>query len=434
MIGRIRWILFNPVFLTAFLVAAALIAMGYATGRNDHPIHGDGWGYYAHLPAIFVYQDFHLSFLNDPDLPSSVTWYRHSGGWQGMHPNGDGFLNKYAFGPAVMQMPFFFVAMAIAKATLPQVTGFEAPFQLANALSGIFYFALGCFFVYRTMRLRYSATPAALALAFAVFATNLLFYATKDGSYAHVYGFCLVAGLFFLVVRRVERGGAPPLWEFALFGLLMGVAVMVRPTNAIVALLYIVFIRRAQLAAIVRGSVLAFAASVVGALPQMLLWLATTGRPIYYSYTGEGFHFEHPSVRPYLFLPSKGVFFWHPAYLIMLLAAVAQIPVRRLEGAVVFVILGLNLYIGASWGDPTFGDTFGCRQIVEMIPLMMMPMAALISGILKNPGQRLVAAVVAALLITLNTVQFYGYVIGTLPHNHVTLASYAEFWRNPFGL
>jgi hypothetical protein len=430
----IRQTLTHPIFLAGFALALIALAAVFVIDKNHRQIYSDGWGYYLHLPAVFVFGDPDLSFLNDSDLPGSVTQYRfNDGSWQGLRATDVGYRDKYALGPAVMQLPFFLAALAIAKLTLPNVTGFEAPFQLANGISGIFYFALGAYLTYRAARLRSDVIAVVLALAFAAFATNLLFYASFDGSYSHVYGFCLVAGIVFLTVRRADNTNAPPRWEFALFGLLMGLAIMVRPTNAVVGLLYLVFVRRSNFRTIITGSMLAFVASIVGALPQMLLWLTTTAQLIYYSYEGEGFRFRSPELRNYLVSIRKGVFFWHPAYLLMILAAFAQVPARRFEGLIVLAILGLNLYIGASWGDYTFGDSFGCRQIVEMIPVLIPPTAAAIGWILSSRW-RVAAASVAAVLIVLNSIYFYGYLVGTLPHNNATRVSYLQFWTNPLGL
>ncbi len=202
---------------------------------------------------------------------------------------------------------------------------------------------------------------------------------------------------------------------------------MVRPTNAVAALLFIPFARNADGRRIATGTLLGFAASVVGALPQMLLWYKTTGHLIFYSYGGEGFRFLEPQISAYLFSVTKGMFFWHPAYLLMILALIAQLAVRRFETAIMLLIVALNIYLGASWGDPCFGNSFGCRPIVEMNPLFILPTAAAIDW-LSTRAWRRAAAVVGGLLVLVNMIQFRGYMVGALPHNKATLAQYEKFW------
>jgi hypothetical protein len=125
----------------------------------------------------------------------------------------------------------------------------------------------------------------------------------------------------------------------------------------------------------------------------------------------------------------KGVFFWHPAYLVMILALIGQLAVRRFETLIMVLIVALNLYLGASWGDYSFGDSFGCRQIVEMTPLLVLPTAAAIER-LPAGNWRWAAAGLAAFLIAVNLVQLYGYMVGALPHNNTTIDRYVAFWAD----
>src|ERR1700704_4447827 len=63
-------------------------------------IVSDGWGYYLPLPAVFVYGDPHLAFLNRPDLASDFLQFRWPDGtWHGLHVYRAGYLDKYALGP-----------------------------------------------------------------------------------------------------------------------------------------------------------------------------------------------------------------------------------------------------------------------------------------------------------------------------------------------
>jgi hypothetical protein len=422
--------LIHRVFLSCFAAALCVVAFALISGHNTRPIGSDGWGYYLPLPAFFIYGDPSLSFLNNPDLPQDVAQYRAKDGiWQGLSPTDTGYRDKYAVGTAVMELPFFLLALAYRTLTHATVNGFERAFQLAIALSGAFYFALGCYLTYRAACLRYSPFSSALALAFAVLATNLLYYGSFEGSFSHVYGFCLISGLVYLTIRRIEIGGEPRLWDFVLFGFLTGAAVMVRPTNAIVALLYIPFVRHADFRRLAGGTLLCFAASAVTVLPQMMLWRVTTSNLIYYSYVGEGFNFLDPEVSNYLMSARKGVFFWHPAYLVMILALIGQLAVRRFETLIMVLIVALNLYLGASWDDYSFGDSFGCRQIVEMTPLLVLPTAAAIERLLAG-NWRWAAAGLAAFLIAVNLVQLYGYMVGALPHNNTTIDRYVAFWAD----
>jgi hypothetical protein len=418
----------HPAFWIPVLAAFCGDLYVHGLALEGRAIGSDGWGYYLQLPAIFIHGDPHLVFLNSPDLPQDVLQYRSPNQhWQGLSAHGAGYLDKYAFGPAVLQLPFFLIALAIGHVQYANVNGFERTFQIANAVSAAVYFGLGCFLIYRACQLRYDRLPSALALAATILATNVLFYASADGSYSHVYGYCILAGLVYLTLWRVESGQQPTRAAFVLFGLLMGLAVMVRPTNAVYGLLFLVFARGAPSRELLIGASCAFLASAIAASPQMVLWYVTTGEPIYYSYPGEGFKWLSPELRNYLFSIRKGVFFWHPLYLLMILALLKAWLQRPWETAVTLLIVVLALYIGASWGDYTFGDSFGSRQSVELLPILQVPLCGAIAWLLPSRW-KWPAAALAVVLIALNAAHFRGYRYGTLPHNNTTAVAYADFW------
>lgn len=427
-VTSVRSIVSHPAFWLPVLLAFGIYFYTHGLRFDVRMIVSDGWGYYLPLPSIFVYGDPHLAFLNRPDLAGDVLQYRFSDGtFQGLSVYGAGYLDKYAFGTAVMQLPFFLAALLVAQFRYAAVNGFEPAFQIANAVSGAFYFGLGSFLIYRACRIRHAALPSALALVATIMASNILHYASGEASFAHVYGYCLAAGLVYLTVRSVEDGEPPTLPAFMLFGTLMGLAVMVRPTNAVYSLLFVVFARGTTFRQLMTGGACAFLASAIAASPQMIWWYVTTEKPIYYSYAGEGFKFASPQLLGYMFSVRKGIFFWHPLYLLMIAALLASIPRRPLEAAVSSLVVLAAIYLGASWGDYTFGDSFGSRQSIELLPILMVPFAGAISLVLKSRW-RSAATALMALLIAINLIQYRGYIKSTVPHNNSTPATYARFW------
>src|SRR5210317_2224155 len=87
----------------------------YENRYNGPPIRSDGLGYYLYLPAIFIHKDPYFTFLDEPQT-KDVTRANY-GILQGPAANFGlagterGYLNKYPIGTAVMQAPFFFVAL-----------------------------------------------------------------------------------------------------------------------------------------------------------------------------------------------------------------------------------------------------------------------------------------------------------------------------------
>jgi len=426
--------LVHPAFWLPILLVA-VIHIGMDGLRLDvKRIMSDGWGYYLPLPAIFVYGDPHLTFLNRFDLPSDLLQYRTPDGhWQGMLVRDSGYLDKYAFGTAVLQFPFFLIALLISQSSYASISGFEAPFQIACVISGAFYFGVGSFLIFRTCRLRHDVLPSALALVAVILGSNILHYATTEASFSHVYGYFLVAALMYLTVSRAESTEPPPLAAFVLFGVLMGLAVMTRPTNAVYSLLFIVFAKRAPIRELLTGTACALLSSAIAASPQLIWWYVTTGQPIYYSYDGEGFNFASPELRNYLISVRKGLFFWHPLYLLMVIALLVSSARRPLESGISTLIVVLAVYAGACWSSWYFGHSFGSRNSIELLPMLAVPFAGAIAVVLESRW-RGVAAAVAVLLISINLIQFRGYYKGAIPHDRTRPADYARFWALTLGM
>jgi hypothetical protein len=145
------------IFIASLLLALCVEAYAFVWSTGPPPIRADGWGYYLPLPAVFIHGDPTFSFLKAPDLPPEVAYYRFAGNqYQGLSITETGYRDKYALGPAVMQLPFFLGALAVARSSAENPSGFEAPFQAASALAGAFYFALGAALAYGAARRRCS--------------------------------------------------------------------------------------------------------------------------------------------------------------------------------------------------------------------------------------------------------------------------------------
>lgn len=73
----------HPAFWLPILLALGVDSYVYGNHFNAAAIGSDGWGYYLHLPAIFIYGDPHLAFLNQASLPPDIVQYRFAdGSWQ----------------------------------------------------------------------------------------------------------------------------------------------------------------------------------------------------------------------------------------------------------------------------------------------------------------------------------------------------------------
>jgi hypothetical protein len=414
--------------VACFIAALLIDCYVYGYGYNGPPIRSDGFGYYVYLPALFIHHDIFFGFLNDPKFAAALHSYAFPDlQWSGLAEVPNGFVDKYPVGSAIMQLPFFLVAYAIEKiGQAGPIAGFELPFQAANAISAAFYFAAAVYILFRVIARNESVLAAYLALFFAIMTTNVLMYASYDGSFAHIYSFFLVSAL----VAIVDATDRLDLRSFV-FGILLGLAVIVRPTNAVAALLALQWWANAEPRRIARTLALALFGAALAAAPQAAVWLATSGRLITYTYN-VGFDFGQPHLLDYLFSVRKGVFFWHPAYLLMILCLIAHYRAFPRQSLIFLAIVALNIYLGASWQVWSFGGSFGSRQTVDVLPVLIVATASAVAVLLRNRTSWLRAACAASAvcLAALNLVQMRGYITGGIPFDQTTWEIYKRFWAD----
>jgi len=424
-------------FASASLAIACLIItllidiFVYKRGYGRPPIRADGFGYYLYLPAIFIHHDIHFRFFHDPDFLAQIhAYYPFSDlDWAGLKQQDDGFANKYLVGTALMQLPFFLVAWIVARiGSVGPLSGFEFPFQVANCLSASAYFAASVYLLFRIVAMRTSASTARLCLLFALTTTNLVQYASYDGSLSHIYSFFLISGLCATAAKPDGRNGTA-----LAFGLLLGLAVIVRPTNIVAVLLFLLFPKSATNTHhhVIRRIALVVGGSIIAASPQALIWQITSGNPIFYSYGDEGFNFLQPEVINYLLSVRKGVFFWHPAYFLMILSLLMHYRNYRQETIVFLSMIVLNLYLGSAWWNWWLGGSFGSRQTVDVLPTMIIATGSAFA-VLKAARSSIVTALraIVVVLATINLVLMYGYIAHKIPIDETTWEQYRSFWNS----
>jgi len=112
----------------------------------------------------------------------------------------------------------------------------------------------------------------------------------------------------------------------------------------------------------------AFVASIVATSPQLTWWYVTTGHTINYGYPAKVSNFTSPELRQLpVFDPQGRVLSGTPLYLLMIGALLAKaFRVARSTAAVSILITLMRFISAASWGDYTFGMSFGSRQSIEL--------------------------------------------------------------------
>jgi hypothetical protein len=308
--------------------------------------------------------------------------------------------------------------------------GFTLYYQHAAGVAGVCWTVAGLWVLGALLRRHFGDGVTALTLFALLFGTNLYHYATFDSSYSHGYSFFLVSA--FLTLTDLWHH-SPTRRRAALIGVVSGLIVLTRHTNALVLLLFPLYgvrDRASGVSAVQRlharwrdVAVIVITGLVVIA-PQLALYYQATGRMLVSSYGDLGFNWGTPRLFGVLFSVQKGLFFWSP---LLLLATAGLFLVRNrlrefLPAAV--LVLAANTYVIASWWDWQFGGSYGHRGFVDMLPIFALGLAALFESTARRPVLRGAVAALVMLLSALSVVQMLQYWAGVLPFSDTTWEQY----------
>jgi hypothetical protein len=425
----------------ASLLLTAAIALGAIFQAHKWERHDvvvwDVAGYYQYLTSHFIYND-----VGDGSYTAVVRkQYRPDmDGRYGLTPAPNGQqVMKYTVGMALFYAPAFFTADALTKLRGSyEPDGYSAGYQRALVLVCLGYVLLGLWVLRQALLRFFDDTTTALALLAVGLATNLFCYATYEAPMSHGTLFLLNAGLLLVTVRwhaAYRRRDA------VLLGLCMGLLLLVRPTEAWMALVPALWgltsgaavrERAARLWAH-RGQVL-LAVGIAAALLslQLLFWHQVGGSWFIDSYPGEKFDFRHPHILDGLFSSRKGWLVYTPVAALMLLGLLWLRGATRAKAAlpVLLALLPLVLYVTYSWWDWGYGGSFSSRPLISLYPLLALPLGALIDWCRRSAGLRYGFALVLVLCVVLNLYQTWQYYRGILHCCDTTWAMYREhfFW------
>ena len=426
--------------LFLLLVQARLWAPYFETHNVTAVLTWDAMGYYLYLPAHFIYHDLsRLSFI--PDI---LREYNPTGSFYQAFPVPGGpagtMVMKYPIGLALLNTPFFLLGHWAAGHWNYARDGFSAPYQMAIAGGSLLYALLGLGLLRRVLLRYVSDVVAALTLALIVLGSNYFQYAAFDGAMAHSTGFTLYALLLWLTVRYHER---PARGLAAAIGLLLGLIVIVRPSDLVAVLLPLLWgvtsgaaarEKLARLRARWPDVALLVGCGLLGVLPQLLYWKWASGSFIVYSYEEQGFSFLRPHTWQVLFSFKKGWLIYSPLMVLPLLGLLVLWRRNRAVAVPVLAYFLFNLWVVSAWDIWWYGGSFGQRALVQSYAALALPLAYLLAWLGESqPGRaglRAAAVLGVALLVNLNLVQHWQYMNNILDGENMNRRYYFAIFAN----
>ncbi len=359
-------------------------------------IQGDGLGYYAWTRSVLLDRD--VDFTNEYLLTEGHT----AASTHLAHTTPKGLpLNIYSIGlPLIEMVPATVARTAEWLLQVPPTgrPGYGPAYQWSVAL----FLCLGSLSVLYAAFRHLEATAGrsvAFLLAFGTLgATNLPEYLTRGVTYTHITDVALV----FAVWLVADRALLSVRW-YALLGLLVGLAVVVRYTNVLtmpwaLAWLWARGHRPRWQDAVAFG---------LGMLPplgvQVTANVALWGIPFPQRlYADRGFRWLHPRMWDSLLSVERGWLVWHPWYaLLLMLFGLSWRHYRTCRaGQLVYATAALACiglwYVNSAWSVWTFGFSFGNRGFLAATPVLTVTVAlaapTLLARIRDEPESRVAFA------------------------------------------
>lgn len=390
--------------IALLLIATLLIAtrFNYISNNSKNGYNATSWdalGYYMYLPSAFIYDDFKtLEWVQDIDSTYQVT-----GGelYQATQLESGTYTNKYLIGVAVLEAPGFFVGHLIASYTESPTDGFSWPYQYALLWWAIIWAFFG-FMILRKVLLEYfSDYTTAMTLLFLAFTMNFLQYISIDGAMSHSFIFPLYALLLWFTVQWVKTPNSK--WSF-LIGLVIGLAVISRPTELIMIFIPLLWkmengTKWQKIKSNYWLILAVFCGGIIAISPQLIYWYHTTGNLIHN--VGSKWYFLNPWFRV-LIGPEKGWFIYTPIALLMVLGfwKMKQFPFK--SSVITFCLL--NIWIIISWSDWKYGASYSTRALTHSYPVFALALGAFIHSFERKKLNKWLLAV---LLIGATILNFY---------------------------
>lgn len=341
----------------------------YHSPGYSHIFVSDGLGYYQYLPAQF----------NVKSLKYGQKWY--------LILNDGTPFNKFTWGVAYMQAPFYFAAEFWQNLTGQKSDGYTDTNGFFILLGAMIYCFLALLLIFKMLLPRFGMLLSLATVVLLFYGTNLIFYTLVEPATSHVYSFFLIT-LF--VYRTPYFYRTPSVANLLWLAVPLAIIILIRQTSGIIALYLLLydiknwksFGLRIQFWLRKWHLVLLMALVVfIVFIPQLVYWQLITGKWYVYAYgyntrVDESFIFwSNPRIGEVLAGPVSGWIMYTPLMIFALVGMVWMLVKKEAVSwgtALVFLVV---LYVISSWWCYTFDCGFGHRGFVDLYGLLALPFA-----------------------------------------------------------
>ncbi|WP_343632310.1 hypothetical protein [Fluviicola sp.] len=372
------------------------------------PISSDAAGYYAFLPEWFIYEGNNFAFHD-----SIRDKYPKAGFEDGVERNEDGtYHDKYFTGTAQCLTPFFLIGHAHAHIIGVDTDGYTWPYIFWLNIGMGFYAMIGLIALFLLLRrLKIGYFGCYIAVLSVALGTNFSYYVYAEIPYSHIFCFSIVNVCLLQGVKWIQENKTKNLW---FFGFLLGLCLMIRPTNALILVLIpFLFSSNKEFAGRMAGLFKAWKhllvmllLFVIPVIIQMWFFYLQMGKIGLNAYSDEGFtNWNDPYFLEILFGFRRGIFIYGPVMLLLIPGLVWMFFKKRRMFAGILLFILLSTYVLSSWWCWWYGGSFGFRPIVDFCGIWIIPVAFLAHHA-KTWGRMLILILVAGFVWVYQTYEF----------------------------
>lgn len=414
-----------------FVITAILLVCSsniqWSKDNWSNIIKADGKGYYAYLPAVFIYNDLNFGFFDaiEKKYPNPHTYYDYR------VEISDKKVNKYFAGTAIAMMPFFLIAHVAAKSIGFEADGYSKIYPILINIAAIFYVFLALYYLEKILeKYSVSSNRITLILITLTFATNLFYYTVCEPAMSHIYSFAFITMFIYYLYMFFYT---PQIRTIFILSALLGVIILIRPVNGVILLIapfvsgeknkFIngLFYLKKHIISLVSGGIIVFSIAAV----QLIIYKIQTGSFWVNSYGSETFNWTEPHPVGFLISYKKGLFVYTPLAFLSLMGLYTLFKKNKFQFYSLTAFLIIILYVLSSWWSWWYGGSFGSRVSIEYYTLLALLICFAYQSLKTSWSRKLYSSLIICLLLIcqLQTYQYRYYII------HWEKMDKEHYWR-----
>ncbi len=406
----ISWLALTP-WLIVLVVLWTTINNTFKKDYKTGIIESDAKGYYAYLPAIFIYHDLNFRFFYQIER---VEYYNPTLYYQFLRVENNKTINKYYAGTALCLIPFFLAGHVLTLLKGFPADGYSYYYTMMTHLGALFYLMFAMLGLRKLLRsYDIGEKEIAIILLAIVFGTNLFYYVVTEFAMSHVYSFAAIVWFCYAMRKYLTNYNGKYLVCSAF---LLGIIALIRPVNLLVVLA-IPFLagNPNQLLDGLKSLfnkpwivLLCIFSFIFSVSIQFIIYKLSTGNFFVYSYQQEGFNFLNPQISNFLFSYRKGMFVYTPMLFLSLIGFVFLFRSSRFQFYTLISFLFIIVYVFSSWHMWFYGGSFSQRPMIEFYAFFSIPLGIALQK-LRTSKMRKVFLSILLLLIIVCQIQTYQY-------------------------